>query len=183
MAPILILILPSTADQSSIVQLEVGETLRIGRSQVEPSPGFKVARMAFPEVSGKHAEIHCRESELVIVDLGSTNGTTVNGKPCASGVEYFLRHGDQVRIAGYYLIAIDAPDYPNKAEQVEFSDSSDEDQFARQLKMKAMPVVELADFDENYVSVGDEASGDDSLGVETVVVEPFVVESPPEDKP
>lgn len=179
MSPIRILISPAT-DQSSIVQLEIGEILRIGRSQMEPAPGEKIARLTFPEVSGKHAEIHCRQNGVVLIDLNSTNGTRINREYCSPGVEYVLHHLDEIQIAGYPL-RIDAPEL-QRGEVVDLANNTETNQFQRQLGLKAMPVIELADFDENYVTVGsteNEVEGvDPGLGVETVYVEPLFLDEP-----
>lgn len=178
MSPIRILISPAP-DQSSIVQLEVGEILRIGRSQMEPAPGLKVARLAFPEVSGKHAEIHCRADCLVLVDLGSTNGTRINREYCTNHVEYYLYHLDEIQIAGY-PVRVDAP-HLQRGEVLDLANNAETNQFALQLGLKAMPVVELADFDENYVYVGTEGEAeavDPGLGIETVYVEPLFLDEP-----
>lgn len=48
-----------------------------------------------PNVSRRHAEIAFRGGEYVLTDLGSTNGTSVNGKPVR---RHRLRHGDLIRL-------------------------------------------------------------------------------------
>jgi len=50
----------------------------------------------FPTVSGRHAEIELRDGKYRIVDVGSTNGTSVNGKRIEA--PHPLRNGDIVRI-------------------------------------------------------------------------------------
>jgi pSer/pThr/pTyr-binding forkhead associated (FHA) protein len=49
-----------------------------------------------PLVSRAHARIERRGGGYVVVDLGSTNRTRVNGEPVA---ERELRHGDELRFA------------------------------------------------------------------------------------
>ena len=44
-------------------------------------------------MSRRHAEIHPRGDGFVLVDLGSTNGSTVNGVPVS---ERELRDGDEL---------------------------------------------------------------------------------------
>jgi len=45
-------------------------------------------------VSSSHAEINLEDGALHLHDLGSTNGTFVNGEPVTDAV---LRHGDEIR--------------------------------------------------------------------------------------
>ncbi len=52
-----------------------------------------------PTVSRRHAEFSCRDGEIELKDLGSANGTLVNGRaltqrPC------LLEHGDQLQFGG-----------------------------------------------------------------------------------
>lgn len=47
-----------------------------------------------PSVSGRHAQLQVVDEELQLTDLGSTNGTAVNGAPVTSAT---LRAGDRVR--------------------------------------------------------------------------------------
>ena len=56
-----------------------------------------------PNVSRRHAELILRDGVWVIRDLGSTNGTTVNGEPVGRSQ---LRPGDLVGLAGR-LVEID----------------------------------------------------------------------------
>ena len=56
-----------------------------------------------PNVSRRHAELIFRDGVWVIRDLGSTNGTTVNGEPVGRSQ---LRPGDLVGLAGR-LVEID----------------------------------------------------------------------------
>ena len=66
-----------------------GEALRIGRS-----PDNDLI-LRDPATSGHHARLERRGGEFFIVDLGSTNGTLVNGEPVA---DRELRHGDRITI-------------------------------------------------------------------------------------
>jgi len=52
-------------------------------------------------VSRRHAEVHPRGTGYYIVDLGSTNGTTVNGVPVR---ERELRDGDQIGIGSARIV-------------------------------------------------------------------------------
>ena len=48
-------------------------------------------------VSRWHAQLRRRYGQYVLYDLGSSGGTTVNGRPVR---EAPLRHGDVIRLAG-----------------------------------------------------------------------------------
>ena len=48
-----------------------------------------------PNVSRRHAEIRRRGSDVVVVDLGSTNGTRVNGVRVK---EQLLNDGDEIEV-------------------------------------------------------------------------------------
>lgn len=49
-------------------------------------------------VSRKHAEIRRKNNEFYLVDLGSTNGTMLNGQALRPGTEMPLQHGDRIRM-------------------------------------------------------------------------------------
>ncbi|HYM97694.1 MAG TPA: FHA domain-containing protein, partial [Candidatus Sulfotelmatobacter sp.] len=65
------------------------QALRLGRS-----PDNDVI-LRDPATSGHHARLERRGDQFWIVDLGSTNGTLVNGEPIQ---EKQLNHGDRVTI-------------------------------------------------------------------------------------
>lgn len=54
-----------------------------------------------PGVSRRHAELRWSQGDVELIDLGSTNGITVNGTPAARAV---LRDGDRIDIAATTLI-------------------------------------------------------------------------------
>jgi pSer/pThr/pTyr-binding forkhead associated (FHA) protein len=66
------------------------------------------AQVVVPEarVSKRHAWIGFRDGRLVIVDPGSTNGTTVNGARVRDAA---LNPGDRVVLAGVSTIEIRSP--------------------------------------------------------------------------
>src|SRR5690242_12514189 len=68
--------------------------LREGRLTVGRAPDAGI-RLALPEVSGHHAELHWDGTRLSMRDLSSTNGTVVNGRQLAEWT--VLRDGDQIR--------------------------------------------------------------------------------------
>lgn len=56
-------------------------------------------------VSGEHAALHLQDQAVEVQDLGSTNGTFVNGQPIERQV---LRDGDQIIIGKYEVRFADA---------------------------------------------------------------------------
>jgi pSer/pThr/pTyr-binding forkhead associated (FHA) protein len=54
-------------------------------------------------VSRRHAELRWENDELQIVDMGSLNGTYVNGKTVQAAV---LANGDEVRIGKFRLVLL-----------------------------------------------------------------------------
>jgi pSer/pThr/pTyr-binding forkhead associated (FHA) protein len=67
-----------------------GETLigRLDTCQIRP---------AHPTVSRKHCRIFSEEDKFFVEDLGSMNGTTVNGSKIQSKIE--LKDGDSINVA------------------------------------------------------------------------------------
>ncbi|MCX7800641.1 MAG: FHA domain-containing protein [Fimbriimonadales bacterium] len=53
-----------------------------------------------PRVSRRHAAIILEEGRVTLEDLGSTNGTTVNGQPLPPGQQRELQPGDKVAFGG-----------------------------------------------------------------------------------
>jgi pSer/pThr/pTyr-binding forkhead associated (FHA) protein len=65
------------------------ERIRIGRRPDNDIP------LPFPAVSGEHAAIVTILADSFLEDLGSTNGTFVNGKPVT---KHFLRDRDRIDV-------------------------------------------------------------------------------------
>ncbi|MCL4561125.1 MAG: FHA domain-containing protein [Chloroflexi bacterium] len=49
-------------------------------------------------VSRLHAALKVNKDQVAIMDLGSSNGTSVNGKKIPSSADYPLNHGDVVNL-------------------------------------------------------------------------------------
>lgn len=60
-------------------------------------------QLAGPFVSRRHARLERRGDGYEIIDLKSTNRTTLNGKPLEPGVRYALTQGDTIEIPGHVL--------------------------------------------------------------------------------
>ena len=56
-----------------------------------------------PTVSGRHAVLNLRDGVWWIEDLGSTNGSQVNGRRIEAGQPALLRSGDVVQLGGIRL--------------------------------------------------------------------------------
>jgi pSer/pThr/pTyr-binding forkhead associated (FHA) protein len=56
-------------------------------------------RLAEPAVSRRHARAEHREGRWLLSDLGSSNGTYVDGHALATGEERALADGDEVRFS------------------------------------------------------------------------------------
>src|SRR5437588_3119234 len=70
------------------------ERIRIGRRPDNDIP------LPFPAVSGEHAVIVTILSDSFLEDLGSTNGTVVNGNPVK---KHFLQNNDVIELGKYKL--------------------------------------------------------------------------------
>ena len=57
--------------------------------------------MASPSASRRHAEVRPAGDGWLLVDLGSTNGTRVNGDRV---VQHVLQDGDEVRLGDVVLV-------------------------------------------------------------------------------
>jgi pSer/pThr/pTyr-binding forkhead associated (FHA) protein len=67
-------------------------------------------------VSRKHAEVTYRAGKMMLRDLGSTNGTTVNGQPLQLQVETELVDADQVSLGGFEVAFAAAIEWPEGVE-------------------------------------------------------------------
>ncbi len=79
-------------DRSYLLDLAPGESAVLGRSAGADVP------LAAPRASRRHAEIVARGEAHAVVDLGSTNGTLLNGAPFAGAGD--LSDGDVIDAAG-----------------------------------------------------------------------------------
>lgn len=81
-----------------------------GSQTVGRRPGNDHVIEGDPFVSGRHARITCSEGQVLIEDLGSTNGTFVNGRRLAANEPLRLADGDEIAIGkGKYLVSIRVP--------------------------------------------------------------------------
>lgn len=87
---------------ASTVQTQVQSQMLIGRADAErkisPEIDLGPFRAFANGVSRQHAVILIKDERLYIKDLGSTNGTRLNGALCEPEQEYRLRHGDELTL-------------------------------------------------------------------------------------
>jgi hypothetical protein len=82
------------------VPLVEGSELTLGRDEQSTIP------LADVTASRNHARIACRQEAVEALDLGSTNGTFVNGKRLNPLEPFALHSGDELRIGGKVLYFI-----------------------------------------------------------------------------
>lgn len=87
------------SDKEIVEYLCTKPVIRIGRGEANDIPISGARRL----VSGKHAEIRSREGQLFLVDVGSRNGTRLNGKRLSPGEEYPLNKGDEIAVGDFMI--------------------------------------------------------------------------------
>lgn len=87
-------------DQLSI-SLKMAERLILGRqsNHMTDRPDLDLNRFKAAEhgISRIHATLECNEAGVYLMDLGSRNGTYVNGQALAAFSPCYLNHGDVLR--------------------------------------------------------------------------------------
>ncbi len=82
----------------------LGARYRLGRGLklvVGRDPDADVSIPEILSISRRHAELEFRGASVRLADLGSTNGTYLNGQPVRGGVE--LRSGDRFQVASVHF--------------------------------------------------------------------------------
>jgi len=99
--------------RSPRASLHVREPGRLSRDVVVTGP-MRIGRanecevaVRDPRVSRQHARLHARDGHLVLTDLGSTNGTRVNGQRIR---EVVLGDGDRILVGETEIVVGGAPD-------------------------------------------------------------------------
>jgi CheY-like chemotaxis protein len=92
------------------LQINVKDHMLIGRADPERGIAPEID-LTEPEglskgVSRRHASIAIHDERVFIKDLGSTNGTLVNGVACEPLKEHRLRHGDELTLGNMRLQVI-----------------------------------------------------------------------------
>ena len=94
------------ADQGKRFELKSSKPMALGRDNSNP------IRLHDTEVSRRHAEVRASEDAFRVVDLGSANGTFVNGKPVDQAP---LRTGDRLQLGQTVMLFNVGPD-PDEAD-------------------------------------------------------------------
>lgn len=118
-------------------------SVRTGTFTIGRRAGNDIVIATDPYISGAHAMIQCDANGCFLTDVGSTNGTTVNGTKLEANAKQLLLDGDEVMIGqtSYRYEAI----APSVAETVEHVEES--------------PVEEHAAAEEEAAHTPDEVKG------------------------
>ncbi len=96
--------LVSTGD---IIPISITEELTIGRvSEGQPvSPDIDLTPYKAYEsgVSRMHASLRLVENQVQITDLGSANGTRINGRQISAHIPYPVKHGDILTLGKFKI--------------------------------------------------------------------------------
>ena len=95
------------------------EVVRIGRQESNEIQLEDPRRI----VSSRHAEIRQKADQFVLIDVGSKNGTRLNGEPLIPKKEYPLKPEDQIAIGDFLLRLF--PVEPEGTDLAAAEDSSD----------------------------------------------------------
>ena len=110
--------------QARLVAIDNGTVVRVypveAAGTVYGRAGGDLVQIEDPEVSKQHFRVHLRRDEWHILDLGSKNGTFVNGEKVGSGI---LQHGDSVKLGGtsLYFITGHEADMPVTGQAIDIS--------------------------------------------------------------
>ena len=102
-------------------QVEVSEPGQAPRRLALEAGAVEVGRecdgliLADPGVSRRHLLLTAGDGGLTVVDLGSTNGSTLNGAAIGTTEATALRPGDVVALAGTTIVVIDTGEAPAPA--------------------------------------------------------------------
>ena len=100
-------ILVRIRDYPDAIRLDAQDEILLGRSDPKSDaiPTFDLAPFDGAEqgVSRRHAVIQRSEDTLTLTDLGSTNGTFLNGQRLVASQPRVVRDGDEIRIGRLVL--------------------------------------------------------------------------------
>jgi pSer/pThr/pTyr-binding forkhead associated (FHA) protein len=87
------------------LQLELHDVINVGRADTESTPELDLSQDDGAEkgVSRLHARIKSVKKGIVLIDLESTNGTTLNTYRLPPNQPYPLKNGDEIRFGDLLL--------------------------------------------------------------------------------
>ncbi|KAG0601813.1 hypothetical protein M758_11G141300 [Ceratodon purpureus] len=126
----------------------------IGRTRTNKYP------IKDPTVSQKHAVIEWRVDCWVVVDVGSSNGTDVNGKVLVENEPVRLRNGDLVRFGNAIKVRVQIEEEDEEEEEEEVEEIEQvEVEEVEELEVVEVEEVEEAEQEEEMEEEEDEEPG------------------------
>lgn len=102
----IVFVIPSSGRR---LEVELGQTISIGRADTRqgiwPEVDLTLDEGAERGVSRKHALVRSSDEGVVLIDMGSTNGTRVNDRRLPPERPHLLSNGDTVRF-GNLLVRV-----------------------------------------------------------------------------
>lgn len=114
---------------ASVLQVRIQRELIIGRSDprftskpdidLESYEGYQMG------VSRRHAALFPKHNRVILRDLGSSNGTYINGRRLLQGQDYRVRHGDTLTIGKlqlqvFFAVMPSSSDQPDVTQTLQF---------------------------------------------------------------
>lgn len=103
------ILLEGLGDRPLAVRIPGRVIARDGGAIVGRSPFASAVVLDQPEVSRRHFRLSAQGASILLEDLGSTNGTTLNGERLQPGVAAPLRNGARLEIGGVSVAVIMQP--------------------------------------------------------------------------
>lgn len=94
-----------SVDTPHMISIPVQARMMVGRGSADEGIAIDLTRFGTEGVSRQHAVFHYTEDALCIEDLGSTNGTRINGKAIDAGLVCRLRPGDELEFGRLRVVA------------------------------------------------------------------------------
>lgn len=121
-------------------ELQENGSLEIGRKPSAPGGPRKLV-IPVAEVSGRHAELRSGEHGWSVCDLGSTNGTRLNGQWLTPGQEYLLKNGDHIKVAQVDLVVNLPEHFPQRSDISQFYEEDPEEKTQMHVKLMSATIL------------------------------------------